>query len=66
MFGSCGVRGDSVVSAAREAREERAAARRRETAAVKIQAAVRSFLARQRYTSQIRCCMCINRRNSLF
>jgi len=56
MFGGggSGKSGDNLVSAAREAREERAAIRRKETAAIKIQATIRGFVARQKYLRQIR------------
>ena len=54
MFGGCGGKGDSVVNAAREAREERAIARRKESASIIIQAYVRGFLQRRNYQRCIR------------
>ncbi|KAA0183295.1 hypothetical protein HAZT_HAZT003429 [Hyalella azteca] len=53
MFGgSCGG-GEQLVSAAREAREERAAARQREAAAVLVQATVRGFITRKKFLRKV-------------
>ena len=56
MFGGSGGNGlgESVVSAAREAREERAASRRKEAAAVKLQTALRGLIARKNFRKLIR------------